>query len=141
MKRSKVFTTALLLSITAISFNCSPDQDLKLSTKETLVRNGWAVDYYYQQQDITSEFGNYRLIFNTAGTIFLRKNNESVSGNWNRTTDVNQKEIVGININTSNPSLNKLNDSWELISQTSTTMTFGNSQDPVASVLRIRIQL
>lgn len=140
MKRSKVFTNALLLAITAIAFNCSPAQDIKLSTEETLVRNGWSVDYYFQQQDITSEFVNYRLTFNAAGSVFLRNNNESVSGSWNRIMDVSQTEIIGMNITTSNPSLYKLNGTWELIGQTSTTMTFEESQNPGASVLRIRIK-
>ena len=51
-----------------------------------------------------------------------------------------KKEIISININSTNPSINKLNDSWTLASMTASTISFEDGQFPSSSVLRIRIK-
>ena len=141
MKNANVFALALLLPLLIFISNCSPDQYIKPSTEDLLTRNGWSVDYYFQQQDITGEFGSYRITFNPSGTIFCRNENEIISGSWNRIVDAGgQKEIISISINSTNPSINKLNDSWTLVSLTASTISFEDGQFPSNSVLRIRIK-
>ena len=139
MKNASVFTIALALFVTAIFTNCTPDYTFAQSTEETLTRNGWSVDYYFQQQDMTNEFGSYRITFNSDGIISCRNDNEVVSGTWNRVVSSDQKEIIGININCPNQNLNMLSGSWALRGQTSSTINFEDSH-PTTSVLRIKKQ-
>jgi hypothetical protein len=139
MKNACTPIIALLLSLSVIFSNCTPDYTFIQSTEETLTRNGWSVDYYFQQQDMTNQFGNYRITFTTNGTINCQNGNDVVTGDWNRVVSSDQIEIIGININCSDPDLNRLSGSWSLKNQTASTLSFEDNH-VTTSVLRIKIQ-
>jgi hypothetical protein len=139
MKNACAPIIALLLSLAVIFSNCTPDYTFIQSTEETLTRNGWSVDYYFQQQDMTNQFGNYRITFTTNGTINCQNGTDVITGDWNRVVSSDQTEIIGININCSDPDLNRLSGSWSLRSQTASTLSFEDNH-VTTSVLRIKIQ-
>ena len=140
MRNTKLFTIVLLFVITITASNCSADHNILPTTEESLTRNGWGVDYYFQQQDMTSEFEEYRITFRSNGTVNCRKETEMISGTWNKAVNAGQSEIISINISTSNPSINKLNGSWKLVNQSSNSMNFENFHPSLTSVLRIRVK-
>ena len=139
MKSTSVFTIAFILAVCSIFSNCSPDYTFVQSTEETLTRNGWSVDYYYQQQDMTTEFGSYRITFNSDGQMNIREGSNVFSGTWNRVVSSVQTEIIGIDISCSNQNLNMLSGSWVLKTQTSSTISFEDNH-PNISFLRIKKQ-
>jgi hypothetical protein len=139
MRNTSVLPIVLLLSLSTIFSNCTPDYTFIQSTEETLTRNGWSVDYYFQQQDITNQFGNYRITFTTDGIINCRNGNDVITGDWNRVVSSDQTEIIGININCFDPDLNRLSGSWSLRSQTANTLSFEDNH-VTTSVLRIKIK-
>ena len=140
MKNTTVFTIVLLFVISFATSNCTADHNFIPSTEEILTRNGWEVDYYFQQHDMTGEFSEYRITFRTSGTIYCRTGNEVNSGSWNLVMDPSQPEIININLNTTNPCVNKLSGSWILVNKYSSTMNFENGQPPSASIMHIRIK-
>ena len=140
MKITIAIPFVLLLAVSLSTMNCSPDNDFTPSTEETLTRNGWGVDYYMQQQNISSEFDEYFITFRNSGTINCRKGTEVISGTWNMNVDMNQSEMIVINIATSNPSINKLNGSWSLKSTTASTMTFEENLMQSGCMMRIKIK-
>lgn len=139
--RKNVFSLALLLSLSVIFSHCTPEYTYIQSTEETLTRNGWSVDFFYQQQDMTNEFDNYRITFSTNGNVNCNNGSEVITGDWNRVVSADQTEIIGININCPNPSLNKLNGSWSVKNQTTSTFSFEDSHPSTTTILRIKKQL
>jgi hypothetical protein len=141
MRNAKSTTLAWLIASVFIISHCTPDQTFKISTEETLARNSWAVDYFFQNQELTGEFDNYRLTFTPSGIFTCRNTttNELSTGNWNKVVSANQAEIIGININCNNPSVNKLSGSWSLIMKNGKIIHFEDIH-PANSVLRIKVQ-
>jgi hypothetical protein len=139
MKNAKLLFALLLLSLTILFSNCSPDHNFVSSTEETLTRSNWSVDYYFETQDLTSQYGDYRLLFGTAGTISAQKGNEIIQGTWDKVVDVNTNEIVTINFNTTDLNLQKLNQGWKLVGTTSSTLQF-EDYDHLSSPSQLRIR-
>src|SRR6266540_409827 len=98
MKNAKPFiATSLLLLVLfgLISSHCTPETGgLVPSTEEVLVRNVWSVDYYYHDQDMTSNFSSSRLLFSTTGVVGYQKNNETIAGTWSKTMDASNIELI-----------------------------------------------
>lgn len=140
MKFTNVFTIAALLAISLSATHCTAGKDYVPSTEETLIRNGWGVEYYFQQLNVTNEFSEYRITFRSNGIINCRKENELISGSWNRVVDASQSEIIVINISTTNTVINKLNGSWTLLNLTSQYINLEDGQQPAGSLMRIRVK-
>ncbi|HEY1871665.1 MAG TPA: hypothetical protein VGG71_11450, partial [Chitinophagaceae bacterium] len=68
MKNVKVLAFALL---TLFSFTrCKQDTaGLTSATEQTLVKNPWTVDYYFNNQDMTSNFASSKLLFSSTGNV------------------------------------------------------------------------
>jgi hypothetical protein len=127
MKRPNVFLTAFLLSLSIVLSRCTPDAASMPSTEEILVRNSWSVDYYFQSQDMTSEFGNSILLFSNTGVVGYQKNGETVAGTWNKTVDASNNEVITIHFNTSDPSISRLNESWQVADRSFNTLQLEES--------------
>lgn len=140
MKITTAISFLLILAFSITTTNCAPDNDFTISTEETLTRNGWGVDYYMQQQNISSEFEEYYITFRNTGTLNCRKGTELISGTWNRNVDINRSETIVINIVTSNTSINKLNGSWSLKSNNAGSITFDDNQMQPGCTMRINIK-
>src|SRR4051812_17770227 len=97
MKNVKVYFTALALSLSFILSNCTSDVSVP-ATEQLLIATPWKVDYYFQQQDLTSQFANVRILFSSTGTVAIEKSNIAVYGTWNRIT-VNNEEFISIHFN------------------------------------------
>ena len=137
MKNVKVYLTALLLSISFLFSNCSKNSNAVVPTEEVLISHLWSIDYYYQNQDMTSQFSPYSLIFSSTGAVAGQKGNEYFSGTWTLSVDGNQHEIVSIHFSPSEPNLDLLNLDWTLMDKASTTLQFEESN--TATSLRIKI--
>lgn len=141
MKTAKLLF-AFFLFVSIISFTrCTTDHNFSLTTQETLTHNNWSVDYYFESQDLTSEYGGYNLLFSSTGIVSVQRGNEVISGNWSNGSDADNSEIITISFTTTDASLNKLNQSWKLTGQTNSTLQFeDNTNISNPSQLRIKKQ-
>jgi len=140
MKKPKPLFPILLFSLFLIFTGCKADtEDLFSSTEEVLVKNIWTVEYYFNNQDMTGEFSSSRLLFSSTGAVGYQKNGETTSGKWSRTFDAANNELIDLQFNTSNVDVNRLNESWKLISRSRSSLEFeGNSGADI--ILRIKAQ-
>jgi hypothetical protein len=129
MKKPKPLFASFLLSFGLIFNGCSADKTVfASSTEEVLVRSAWTVDYYYNAQDMTDEFSSGRLLFSSTGAVGYQKNGEIIAGKWSRKIDAANNELIDLQFNTSNADINRLNESWKLISRSGNSLQFeGNS--------------
>lgn len=140
MKTAKLLFGSVFILLMFFFTRCTPDHNFTSSTQETLTRNNWSVDYYFESQDLTSEYGGYNLLFSNTGVVSAQKGNEIISGNWVNVADADS-EVITINFNTTDASLGKLNQSWKLVDQTNATLQFeDNVHVGNPSQLRIRKQ-
>ena len=124
MKSTKLLFTSFLFALTFIFSNCSKNNSVISSTEETLIRNNWAVDYYFNSQDLTSNYGSYRLLFSNTGLLVAQKDSESIMGSWSSSHDVNNNEVIDLRFTTTDANLIQLNKQWKLIDQTFNTIEF-----------------
>ena len=136
----QLFVSLLFISIFFFS-NCSKDNNVASTTQDALIRSNWGVDYYFNNQDLTSNYGSYRILFSNTGLLVAQKNNETITGNWNTSLDGSNNELIDLNFNTTDANLIQLNRQWKIVNKTSTTIGFEESE-PVNSneALRIRKQ-
>ena len=129
------------LSLLLFFSHCTPDQTLISSTEEILTRSSWTVDYYFETQDMTSQYENYRLLFSNTGTVTVQIGNEINSGTWNKTIDTDNNEMITLDFNTADINLSKLNQEWKLINRTSSTIEFEDASQLITTILfRIKKQ-
>ena len=122
MRNLNVLLTAFLLSLSFIFVGCTPDAANIPSTEEILVRSSWSVDYYFQGQDMTSDFDNSTLLFSNTGSVGYQKNGETVAGTWNKTVDASNNEVIVIHFNTTDINISRLNESWKVADRSSTSL-------------------
>lgn len=111
MKNTKFFSCLLIVVSTSFFISCTRDNvDYGSTTKETLVKAQWSVDYYYAGGDKTAQLNNYRFRFIGNGTVTATDGTDSFNGSWNMLTDVNRNEVLQIHIQEAH--LQDLNDQW-----------------------------
>jgi hypothetical protein len=141
MKNSVVFFTAFALSLCLILTGCSRDTaDITSSTEDVLVRNIWAVDYYYHNQDMTNDFGSSRILFSSTGAVGYQKDGETVPGTWTKTMDALNNELITLHFNTTDPNVTRLNESWKLTSRSVSSLQFEESDGVTNILFRIKTQ-
>lgn len=117
MKAVKFFAYLLIVISTSFFTSCTPENlDYGSTTKETITKSQWSVDYFFAGQNVTSQFSNYKINFVGNGTVTASDGTSSVNGTWSIITDLNRNEVLSINISESH--LQGLNDQWT-IKQTS----------------------
>lgn len=138
MKNVKVYLTALLLSFSILFSNCTPDKNFVIPTEQVLISHPWSIDYYFQSQDMTSQFGPYTLLFSSTGTAAAQKGTEYYPGTWSRSVDADNYEVISIHFTSGEPNLDFLNLNWRLMNRSSNTLEF--VENNTASSLRIKMQ-
>ena len=125
MKNAKLFFAAFILSFSFFFSRCTPDTTgLVSSTEEVLVKNVWSIDYYFNNQDMTNNFGSSRLLFSSTGSVGYQKNGETVSGTWSKTSDASNNEFITLHFNTKDADIIRLNESWMLTSRSTSSIQF-----------------
>jgi hypothetical protein len=117
MKAVKLFAYFLVVISTSVFNSCTPENlDYGSTTKETITKAQWSVDYFFAGQDVTSQFNNYKINFVGNGTVTANDGTTSISGTWSMITDLQHNDVLRINISESH--LQGLNDQWT-VKQTS----------------------
>ena len=138
MRNLNVLLTASLLSLSFVFVRCTSDAASVPSTEEILVRNSWSVDYYFQGQDMTSDFGNSTLLFSNTGSVGYQKNGEIVAGTWNKSVDASNNEVIVIHFNTTDVNISRLNESWKVADRSSNLLQL--EENTTNSLFRIKRQ-
>ena len=117
MKNVRVFSSAFaLLALSLIFSRCSKDTAVSVSsTEQILITNIWSVDYYFHNQDMTNSYNSSKLLFSNTGAVGYQKDGETIAGKWSRTVDASNNELITLQFNTTDASIEGLNKSWELI--------------------------
>src|ERR1700748_2825283 len=124
MKKPKPFLATLLFSLILL-YSCSKERTgLVTPTSEVLIKNIWAVDYFFYNQDMTTEFSSSRILFSSTGAVGLQKNGETIPGTWNITVDGSKNEVVHLQFNTTSAGISKLNQSWKLVDHVTNVLKF-----------------
>jgi hypothetical protein len=139
MKNVKVLAFALL---TLFFFtHCKQDASAVTSaTEQALVKNAWAVDYYFNNQDMTSSFTTSKLLFSSTGNVGCQKDGQMIAGTWKRTVDASNNELISLQFNNSDVTLDQLNRSWKLMSRTSTSLQFEETNGTSQILFRLKTQ-
>jgi hypothetical protein len=117
MKAVKFFAYLLIVISTSVFTSCTPENlDYGSTTKETITKSQWSVDYFFAGQNVTAQFSNYKINFSGNGTVTANDGTTSVNGTWSMITDLNHNDVLRINI--SETHLQELNDQWT-VKQTS----------------------
>jgi hypothetical protein len=125
MKNGKVFFTAFLLSLCFFFTRCTPDTTgLVSSTEEVLIRNAWSVDYYFQNQDMTNDFGSSRILFSSTGAVGYQRDGETIPGTWTRSLDALNNELITLHFNTTDVNVSRLNEAWKLTDRSASSLQF-----------------
>lgn len=117
MKNLKFFAYLLVVISTSLFTSCTTENlDFGSTTKETMTKSQWSVDYFFAGQNVTSQFSNYKINFVGNGTVIANDGTTSVNGTWSIVTDMNRNDVLRINVSESH--LQVLNDQWT-VKQTS----------------------
>lgn len=141
MKNTKLLFVSVLLFVVFAFTHCTPNQTLVPSTNEMLTHSNWGVDYFYDVQDLTADYGGYHLLFSNSGAVAAQNKNETIQGTWNVSVDSDNNEILSINFTTTDISISKFNQQWKLTGKTTATLQFEeDSHSGGTSLLRIKQQ-
>lgn len=141
MNNTKLLFVSVLLFVVFAFTRCTPNQALVPSTNEMLTHSNWGVDYFYDVQDLTADYGGYHLLFSNSGAVAAQKQNETIQGTWSVSVDSDNNEILSINFTTTDISISKFNQEWKLTAKTTSILQFEkNAHSGGTSLLRIRQQ-
>ena len=126
MKNSKLLCYLLIIVSTSLFASCTKgNADYPPTTRESITRSAWSVDYYFSGQDKTAQFSNYQFNFNTNGSVTAVDGANSFNGNWSMITDVYRNEVLRMNI--SEAHLQDLNNQWTVEATSSGILVMKNS--------------
>jgi hypothetical protein len=127
MKKPKLPFAILLFSFFLLNSCTRNKTDLVSSTEQALVKNIWTVDYFFNNQDMTTEFKSSQLLFSSTGAVGFQKNGETIPGRWKRTLDVSKNEVITLQFNTNNAEISQLSQSWKLVGNSDNSLQFEES--------------
>ena len=133
MKSAKVFA-ALLLFISFLFTNCSPDRDYLFTTDEIITRGNWDVEFFVDDNK-TAAFNNYSFQFNANGKVYGTDGTKSVEGNWNVIRDVDRSDLLTINMNEQD-NVNELSNAWSVKAKSNEAFTFQAKGNTTEFLLR-----
>jgi hypothetical protein len=122
MKNVKAFFTVFAFGITLLFTSCTKSTDSVTATEKLLVSKAWSVDYFFNSQDITSQYGNARLLFSSTGNVGYQKDGQVIAGTWSKRTDNLDNELISLQFNTSDPAISKLSDEWMIVTRSNNTL-------------------
>jgi len=139
MKNVKVLAFALLTLF--LLTRCKQDTTgFTSATEQTLVKNAWTVDYYFNNQDMTGDFTSSKLLFSSTGNVGFEKNGQLIAGTWKRTMDVSNNELITLQFSNNDVTLEQLNRSWKLVSRTSISLQFEETNGATQILFRLKTQ-
>ena len=138
MKNKRVVSFALFV-LSIILTQCTRNAEgITSATEKTLVKNIWSVDYYFQDQDMTSSYISSRLLFSSTGAVGYQHNGETIGGTWNRTVDGSKDEVINLQFNSSDATIARLSRSWKLVDMGGTTMLFEETDGGSTILFRLK---
>lgn len=141
MKNSKVFSTAFALFACFALTRCTPDTTgVTPTTEDVLVRNTWAVDYYYHNQDMTNSFLTSKILFSSTGAVGYIKDGVTVPGTWSMSVDASNNQLISLQFNTSDADITQLNKSWTLADRSANSFQFVQNDGSTNILFRIKTQ-
>ena len=141
MKSSRVFLTAFVLFVSLLSVRCAPDTaSFTPTTEDVLIRNSWAVAYYYHNQDMTNSFVSSKILFSSTGAVAYVKDGVDILGTWNTSVDASNNELITLRFNTSDPNISELNKSWRLTDRSANAFQFVQNDGGTNTLLRIKAE-
>src|SRR5215470_4893533 len=141
MKDSRVFVTAFVLFVSLVFVRCTPDTtSFTPTTEDVLIRNSWAVAYYYHNQDMTNSFVSSKILFSSTGAIAYVKDGVIIPGTWNTGVDASNNELITFRFDTSDPNISELNKSWRLTDRSANAFQFVQNDGGTNIFLRIKTQ-
>jgi hypothetical protein len=136
MKTVKIFA-ALLLSSSLLFTGCSGDYDQIGTTKETIIRGTWSIDYFYAGQDKTAGYSYYKLTFYPNGTVLSACPQDSFTGTWQMRKDSKRNDVLLLQLASQQADLKELNLNWTVQDMNTTTITMKEETTQTAQ-LRLR---
>jgi len=137
--KNKRITSFALFVLSIILTQCTRNvESVTSATEETLIKNIWSVDYYFQDQDMTSSYNSSRLLFSSTGAVGYQHNGETIGGTWNRTVDGAKDEIINLQFNSSDINIGRLNKSWKLVDQTVSTIQLEETDGTSKILFRLK---
>lgn len=117
-----IFTIAIVAVLFVLN-SCKKEDNSSNSSStnniSSIVQQGnWKVTLYHDSgTDETYYFAGYQFLFNSSGTITASVNSNNITGSWSSGSDDSTPKLI-LDFGASSP-LNKLNDDWHIIEQTS----------------------
>ena len=126
MKRFLYPSMYVIIAVLSTASMCKTDDDnvivnQKLAT--TLGNGSWRITYFFNNQDVTSDFDGYSFQFIDDGILIARKNALSMQGSWETEESSDGNSKLYIDFGTGDP-LQKLNEDWRLGANSGLKITF-----------------
>lgn len=124
MKNKIIIYTIAIVAVLLVLNSCKKEDNSSNSSSNSnissIVQQGnWKVTLYKDSgTDETYYFTGYQFLFNSSGTITVTANSNNATGSWSAGSDDSTPKLI-LDFGVSLP-LNKLNDDWHIIEQTST---------------------
>jgi hypothetical protein len=124
MKNKNLIYIIAIVAVLFVLNSCKKEDNSSNSSSSSNISNivqqgKWKVTLYKDNgTDETYYFSSHEFLFNSTGTITASLNSNNSNGTWSSITDDSSLKLV-IDFGTSLP-LNKLNNDWHIIEQTST---------------------
>lgn len=117
---TKSFNLILALALVTLfttlqSSSCSKSDDVA-AINNTAIAGTWRVSYYWDKKDETTNFNGYSFSFNAGGQVVAVKGGNTVNGTWSESST---KFIINFG---TDMVLSKINDDWQKIEKTATTI-------------------
>ena len=121
MKNAKPFAV-ILLFISFLFTNCSPDHEFLFTTNEIITRGSWGVEFF-ANADKTATYGNYTFQFNGNGTLQGTNGINTATGKWNVIRDAARADVLTINMSEQN-NVYELSNVWDVKAKSTQAFTF-----------------
>jgi hypothetical protein len=138
MKNKRVISFALLI-LSILLIQCTKKaESVASATEQTLIKNSWSVDYYFQDQDMTSSYSSSKLLFSSTGAVGYQKDGETIAGKWSRTVDGSKNETINLQFNSADANINRLNRSWQLVEMAQSFIQFEETDGASKTLFRLK---
>ena len=121
MKSAKPLAV-ILLFISFLFTNCSPDHEYLFTTNEIITRGSWGVEFF-ANADKTATYGNYTFQFNGNGTLQGTDGTHNTTGTWNVIRDADRADVLTITMSEQN-NVGELSNIWDVKAKSTQAFKF-----------------
>jgi hypothetical protein len=114
MKSAKLIASLLLIVCSLSFFSCTKQNELATDTKDILTQGQWKVNYYFSDQDHTTQFTDYSFQFNPNGKLSCTDSKNLYAGTWRVIRNLNNADWLEMNLTSVTSDLQQLNFTWKL---------------------------